>query len=139
MLKRLVFISLTFVSLSFAQERKANEIDSLRLQQKYQHLLSGGSEEIIPLYTLGEFHNPYDSPFEVDFLNHSSGNISELNSMSIQHIKSNINQSFAIYRQGQNKYHLGVVSDVLGYVGTAAAAGLAIYHVAKYKKMYGIK
>lgn len=122
-----------------AQDGNIREIDSLRIEQKYQQLLIRDSKEMIPLYTLVEFQNPYDSPFEIEFLNHTNGSLAELNSFAMQNIKSNINKSFAIYRLGQKKYHLGVVSDVLGYVSTAAAAGLAIYHVSKYKKMYGIK
>lgn len=135
-----IFVFILLITLTtIAQSNNIKEIDSLRLEQKYQNLLNGNSNEIIPLYTLREFLDPYDSPFEIEFLTNSSGNLSELNSMSIQNIKNNMQESFAIYRLGQNKYHLGIVGEVLGYVGTVAAAGLAIHHVAKYKKMYGIK
>lgn len=135
-----IFVFILLITLTtIAQSNNIKEIDSLRLEQKYQNLLSGNSNEIIPLYILGEFLNPYDSPFELEFLNNTNGNISELNSMSIQNIKNNMQESFAIYRLGQDKYHLGIVGEVLGYVGTVAAAGLAIHHVVKYKKMYGIK
>jgi hypothetical protein len=54
-------------------------------------------------------------------------------------IKNDINQSLVVFRAGQNKYYLGAVSDVLGYVSTAAAAGLAAYHLYKFRKEYGIK
>ena len=126
-------------SIAFAQSNNIKEIDSLRLEQKYQHLLGIDSKNVIPLYTLDEVLDPYGLPFETDFLNHANGNILELNSFTMQKIKNNMNQSFSVFRQGQKKYHLGVVSDVLGYVQAAAVAGLAIYHVAKNKKMYGIR
>ena len=61
------------------------------------------------------------------------------NNTAMNLIKSDMGNTFAIYRKGQNKYHLGVVSDILGYVSTAATAGLAAYHIIKYKKKYGIK
>ncbi|MCW8850895.1 MAG: hypothetical protein OQJ81_13015 [Melioribacteraceae bacterium] len=60
-------------------------------------------------------------------------------SVSMFHLRNEINQTMNIYRQGQNKYHLGVVSEILGYASGAAALGLAAYHVSKYKKYYGIK
>lgn len=59
--------------------------------------------------------------------------------ISMMQLRNEINQTMNIYRKGQNKYHLGVVGDILGYVSTAAAAGLAVYHVTKYKKHYGVK
>lgn len=61
------------------------------------------------------------------------------NNVSMMQLRNEINQSMNVYRQGQNKYQLGVVGDILGYVSTAAAAGLAVYHVHKYRKYYGIK
>ena len=57
----------------------------------------------------------------------------------IERIKNDINRSLSTYRQGQNKYHLGTISDILGYVNAAAAAGLAGYHLYKYRKKYGLK
>jgi hypothetical protein len=139
MLFRIVIIYFILHFTVLGQGERRNEVDSLRLQQKYQILLGNNNGIKIPLYSVGEILDPYDSPFSINFLTHSQGNISELNSFAMQRIRSNISQSFAIYRQGQNKYHLGVISDVLGYVSTAAAAGLAAYHVYKYKKKYGIK
>lgn len=59
--------------------------------------------------------------------------------ISMMQLRNEINQSMSIYRQGQNKYQLGLVGDILGYVSTAAAAGLAVYHVHKFKKQYGLK
>ena len=114
-------------------------VDSLRLEQKYQILFNSDMSIYMPLYAFGEALDPYASPFETDFLNYGNGQITELNSSAINRIKTDMSKTFSIYRKGQNKYYLGVVSDVLGYVGTAAAAGLAVYHVHKYKKKYGIK
>jgi hypothetical protein len=71
------------------------------------------------------------------FLNITEPAINE--SVSMLHLRNEINQSMNVYRQGQNKYHLGVVSEILGYASGAAALGLAAYHVSKYKKYYGIK
>jgi hypothetical protein len=44
-----------------------------------------------------------------------------------------------IYREGLIKNDLGVVGEILGYTNAAAAIGLGIYHLVKYKKEYGIK
>lgn len=119
-----------------AQDRN---IDSLRLEQKYKMLFYNHEIVNFPLYSFGEITDPFASPFESEFLNFNGGQISELNQASIERIKNDINKSFVIYRKGQNKYYLGVVSDVLGYVSTAAAAGIAAYHVYKYRKEYGLK
>ena len=54
-------------------------------------------------------------------------------------IKDDINRSLLVYRQGQNKYYLGTISDILGYVNAAAVAGFATYHLYKYRKKYGLK
>ena len=54
-------------------------------------------------------------------------------------LREDINSAMMIYRKGLIKNDLGVVGEILGYTNAAAAIGLAIYHVAKYKKQYGIK
>jgi hypothetical protein len=126
----------------FSQEEAFSNdtaLDSLRLDQKYKHLLSDDLDIDLPLFFLSEIIDPYYFPFEIELLNHADGNLAYINSMTMNKIKSDINQSFVAYRKGQNKYHLGVVSDVLGYVGTAAATGLAVYHIYKYKNKYGLK
>lgn len=61
------------------------------------------------------------------------------NNVSMMQLRNEINQSMNVFRQGQNKYQLGVVGDILGYISTAAAAGLAVYHVHKHRKYYGVK
>ncbi|MCB0730425.1 MAG: hypothetical protein KDC88_05265 [Ignavibacteriae bacterium] len=58
---------------------------------------------------------------------------------SSMQLRQEINSAMQIYRQGFIKNDLGVVGEILGYTNAAAALGLAIYHVSKYKKYYGIK
>jgi hypothetical protein len=126
----------------FSQEEAFSNdtgLDSLRLDQKYKLLLSSKLDYNLPLYFLSEIIDPYDFLFEIELLNYSDGNLAYINLMTMNKIKSDIDQSFVTYRKGQNKYHLGVVSDVLGYVGTAATAGLAVYHIYKYKNKYRLK
>ena len=135
-----IFVLVYFLSgLIFSQTQNESKIDSLRIEQKYHRLLNKDIDFNIPLYSLGEITDPYELAFETGHFDNASLSLNQLNSFAMSRIKSDINQSLAIYRQGQNKYHLGVVSDVLGYVSTAAAAGLAVYHLYKYRKKYGIK
>ena len=125
---------------TFAQESVSERtIDSLRLENKYNSLLNSKDPDKLPLLSLQNVVDPYEISFDSNFLDYSQGNLTELNSMAMKQIQTDMAQSFAIYRKGQNKYHLGVVSDILGYMSTAAAAGLAAYHLVKYKKKYGIK
>lgn len=124
MLKKLLFIFIIFFNLIFAQENPKENIDSLRIAYKYNLLFNSPSN--------------LNLPANIDFIP-STDNFSGLNSFEMNRIKNDMKKSFSIYRAGQNKYHLGVVTDVLGYVSTAAAAGLAAYHLYKYRKEYGIK
>lgn len=133
----LLFITFLFTSIT-AQDIK-NNVDSLRLEQKYNLLLHNDTDINLPLYLIGEVHNSLNSPFETDFLSQGNPSFMIMNSTAADKIRNDINSTFLIYRQGESKYHLGVVSDVLGYVVPAAAAGLAVYHLSKYKKYYGIK
>ena len=132
---------LLFITIQvFAQESISERtIDSLRLENKYNSLLNSKDQDKLPLLSLQNIVDPYEISFETNFLDYSQGNLIELNSMAMKQIQTDMAQSFAIYRKGQKKYHLGVVSDILGYMSTAAAAGLAAYHLVKYKKKYGIK
>jgi len=59
--------------------------------------------------------------------------------ISIMQLKREMNQTMKIYRQGTIKNDLGFVGDILGYTNAAAALGLAIYHVSKNPKKYGLK
>jgi hypothetical protein len=123
---------LIFCSLQFAQGKSSEKIDSLRIQNKYNVLLNPNFDMNLNMkMRLNDFAFNYG-----DLL---PGQANMISSIELSRIKNIMNQSFAVYRAGQNKYHLGVVSDVLGYVGTAAAAGFAAYHLYKYKKEYGIK
>lgn len=135
---KILFLSI-FLCYSITAQNFEKNVDSLRLEQKYNLLLYNETDINLPLFSIGELHNPYDSPFETDFISQGNPSIMMMNSVAFDKIKHNINSTFLIYRQGESKYHLGVVSDVLGYVVPAAAAGLAVYHVVKYKKYYGIK
>jgi hypothetical protein len=132
-------VLILFSSMLMAQTQESNNsIDSLKLEFKYNHLFNDGGRAM-PILTLNNIVDPYSVEFETDILDYSEGNISSLNSMALKHIQKDMAQSFVVFRKGQNKYHLGVVSDILGYVSSAAAVGLAAYHVVKYKKKYGIK
>ena len=128
MKKFLLICFLILSSYQFAQENFDGKIDSLRLQNKYNVMLNPDLKLIMMIDNYNSYSN-----------NIFSGQTSALSQMELNRIKININKSLIIYRAGQNKYHLGVVSDVLGYVGTAAAAGFAAYHIYKYRKEYGIK
>ena len=139
MIPYLLAILIFSVSNFLAQINVESNIDSLRISQKYQLLFGENLELKIPIYTVGKITDPYELIFESTYFDRNNFSHNQFNFLTMQRVKSEINQSMAIYRKGQNKYHLGVVSDVLGYVSTAAAAGLAAYHVYKYRKKYGIK
>ena len=136
MISKFLLFLICLTNYSFAQIEEFTEVDSLRLQHKYNTLLNSTNKFEIPLSLLA---NPSIFQFDEIYSNQDLVQLSHLNSFAMARIKNNINQSFSIYRKGQNKYHLGVISDVLGYVSTAAAFGLAAYHVYKYRKKYGIK
>ena len=121
-----------------AQVHDEKSIDSLRIEHKYNMLLYQDAEIIVPLNMLimkSEFY----PAFETDYMDYSLSNFHILHSHNMKRIKNDINHSLSIYRKGQNKYHLGTISDILGYVNAAAAAGLAGYHLYKYRKKYGLK
>ena len=52
--------------------------------------------------------------------------------ISMMQLRTEMNQTMQIYRQGTIKNDLGFVGEVLGYTNAAAAVGLAIYHIHKY-------
>ncbi len=115
---------------NFEDSLKSNEIGKIKLRldgyQNYKSpLLSLRSSVNIDEYT--QFIFP---TLNQNVLNE---NLSRLK------LREDINSAMAIYRQGLNKNDLGVVGEILGYTNAAAAIGLAIYHVAKYKKHYGLK
>jgi len=134
-----LILLLLFPLYLFPQNLGDKVIDSLRTEQKYDFLLTNKLDILIPLHSLGEIVNPYDVPFETEFFHNNIISLSQLNSVTMNRIKTDFNRSFSIYRLGQNKYHLGVVSDVLGYVNAAAVAGITAYHLYKYRKKYGFK
>lgn len=115
-----------------------NNVDSLRIEQKYKILLNQDSD-IIPPLNLLIMKSEFYPAFETDYMDYPASNFHLLSSYNMNRIKNDINQSLSIFRQGQNKYHLGTISDVLEYVGAAATAGLAAYHIYKYRKKYGLK
>lgn len=133
-----IFILIIFSSmLLYSQVNPASfsELDSLRIKQKISLIL----QNKLPLYTLGQIVDPFESLTTSQFNNNFNPSILELNSFAMNRVRNNINQSMLIYREGLNKNNLGVVTDVLGYVSTAAAFGLAAYHVYKFRKHYGLK
>lgn len=141
-MKKILINLFFFVQIIIAQEVINNhegDLELLRLEQKYFILLDENLKGTIPFYTLDAVHDPFASPFENYLLNENHKSINELNIATMERIKSNMRETFSIYRKGQNKYDLGVISDILGYASTAAAAGLAAYHLYKYKDKYRIK
>lgn len=141
-MKKILISLCFFVQVIIAQENVEqieNNLEVLRLEQKYNIILYENLKGTIPFYTLNAVLDPFASPFENDLLNENKKSINELNIAKMERIKSNMRETFSIYRKGQNKYDLGVFSDILGYASTAAAAGLAAYHLYKYKDKYRIK
>lgn len=136
-----IFISLLLllskVSL-FSQFSIENEIDSLRLEQKYKILLNPADDVINPL-NIVMMKSEFYPAFESYYMNYPTTKLNLLSSFNMNRIKNDINRSLLVFREGQNRYHLGTISDILGYVNVAAAAGLAAYHIYKYRKKYGIK
>ena len=74
-----------------------------------------------------------------DFILHELNQDVLQENLSRLKLRKDINSALAIYREGLIKNDLGVVGEILGYTNTAAAIGLGIYHLVKYKKEYGIK
>ena len=105
-------------------------------KEKYRFRLSNKTNIYSPLFSMKQQIADFNN-FQFYFPNIESPSHSP--NVSMLNLRNEINQTMNIYRQGQNKYHLGVVSDILGYASGAAALGLAAYHVSKYKKYYGIK
>jgi hypothetical protein len=120
----------TDTTANFESSRESNKIGKYKLRldgyQKYQSpLLSLRTKVNIDLHT----------DFIIPALNQ---NVLEEN-LSRLKLREEINSAMVIYREGLYKNDLGVFGEILGYTNAAAAIGLAIYHVAKYKKEYGIK
>ena len=98
----IIFVILFAISLfSLEQIRNSNlGLYSLRLEQKYHYILNYTLEFNLPLYSLSKIIDPSESPIEEEFLNNNCRSIVQLNSMVINRIKFDINQSFAEYRKG---------------------------------------
>lgn len=141
--KYLVLFIVASCHFSYAQENVKQVPDTSQSieNNNYKIRLNNNTNVLSPLFNkrqqitdfnLVHFYlSDFDSPdFDSPAINKS---------VSMFHLRNEINQTMNVYRQGQNKYHLGVVSDILGYASGAAALGLAAYHVSKYKKYYGIK
>lgn len=139
-IKQIIFL-IFIAGFITAQEQKNIDakIDSLRLESKYNFLLHSEMIQKMPIFFDGKIVDPFELPFEEQLVRSSKDNISILNLIAMNKIRNEMSQSFQIFRRGQNKYFLGVVSDILGYVSTTAAAGLAAYHLYKYRKKYGLK
>lgn len=125
-------------SISYSQEKVVQVPDSLKTlkQSEYKIRLSNNVNAFSPLFTM---KLPIEDFNEIEFYSLNFEPVPIKETVSMLQLRNEINQTMNIYRQGQNKYHLGVVSDILGYAGGAAALGLAVYHVSKYKKYYKIK
>ena len=137
--KYTILFLVLFVLSSFAQvDSTTIKNDSMNLtpQSEYKLKFNNFQQFQIPILINNEsmIFNEY-SLFMLPQFEQSSVK----DNISMMQLRNEINQSMNVYRQGQNKYQLGLVGDILGYVGTAAAAGLAVYHVNKYKKYYGLK
>lgn len=134
--------SITFIilicSISYAQDRVVQVTDSLKTskQSEYKIRLSNNVNTFSPLFTMKQPIIEFND-IEIYSINFEPVPIQE--TVSMLQLRNEINHSMNIYRKGQHKYHLGVVSDILGYAGGAAALGLAVYHVSKYKKYYKLK
>ena len=125
-------------SIGYAQERVVQAPDSLKTfkQSEYKIRLSNNVNAFSPLFTMKQ---PFEDFNEMEFYSFKFEPAPIQEIVSMLQLRNEINHTMNIYRQGQNKYHLGVVSDILGYAGSAAALGLAAYHVSKYKKYYKLK
>jgi hypothetical protein len=139
-IKQIIFLLLIAGFITAQEQNNIDaKIDSLRLESKYNFLLHSEMIQKMPIYFGSKIVDPFELPFEDQLIRSSEGNISTLNLLAMNRIRNEMSQSFQIFRRGQNKYYLGVVSDVLGYVGTTAVAGLTAYHLYKYHKKYGLK
>lgn len=137
--KYTILFLVLFVLSSFAQvDSTTIKNDSMNLtpQSEYKLKFNNFQQFQIPILINNEsmILNEYSLFMQPQFEQSSVKD-----NISMMQLRNEINQSMNVYRQGQNKYQLGLVGDILGYVGTAAAAGLAVYHVNKYKKYYGLK
>ncbi len=137
--KYTILLLCIFAFTSFAQiVSSSTKIDSINssLKNEYKLKLNNSQQFLFPqlINNEAEIFNQY-SLFVFPQIDQSSVK----DNLSMLQLRNEINQSMNVYRQGQNKYQLGFVGDILGYVSTAAAAGLAVYHVQKYKKYYGLK
>ncbi len=133
----LVFLAFSCF-LSFAQENVLQVPDTLQLFEKnnYKIRLNNNLNVFSPLLKMKQQIAAFNQ-FELYFPSVEQPALNQ--SVSMFQLRNEINQTMNIYRQGQNKYHLGLVSDIFGYASGAAAIGMAVYHVNKYKKYYGIK
>lgn len=134
----LLFLVL-FAITTFAQiEKSSMQVDSMNSTHNGEYKLkfnnSNKAQSALSIIKPSIIFDEY-SLFVLPKIQQSSVN----DNISMMQLRDEINQSMNIYREGQNKYQLGVVGDILGYVSSAAAAGIAVYHLHKYKKYYGIK
>ncbi len=97
------------------------------------------SFDIEPLFALKMplLNNNYSKYFFYKFKNLDQS--PKFNLLENFRIQKEMTQSLKIYRQGFNKNNLGMLGEILGYTNAAATIGLAIYHISKYPKKYGLK
>lgn len=143
-LRFLAIFILIFSTMLYSQNtiiNNKNTVDLLKPEIENSLTFNGTDDYKSPLLSLGKKYDPYGVLFEYYpyTIKLNQNQKTTVNSLSIANIKNDINNAFSIYRQVQNKYDLGVISQILGYTGAAAAVGLAIYHVHKYQSHYGLK
>lgn len=137
----ILFGFVLFVNVLFAQKNKAIQnskvVNDSTKQEIYNNKISLFNSDMnskSPLLMLGKHYDPYLETFnfivpENIFENKKFG---KFNYYDRERIKNEINQAMKVYREGQLKNDLGFVGQILGYSETAAAVGLAIYHIHKY-------
>lgn len=111
--------------------------DSLSINNEYNFMFNSPSAKLLYSTKMPLLYFNLSKLYLLQFEDTSIPQLS--NTIENYRIRKEINQSLNIYRQGLNKNDLGFVGKVLGYTNAAAALGLAIYHVTKYPKKYGLK
>ncbi len=136
---------LLFVLLSFNRGLLFCQTDSKASIENFGKS-NDNSEYKLRLDRLEKYKSPLLSlKSKVYIDNYSEFILHELNQDVLQEnlsrlkLRKDINSALVIYRDGLIKNDLGVFGEILGYTNTAAAIGLGIYHLVKYKKKYGIK
>ena len=139
----ILFWYVLFVSAFFAQENKSlqsSKVANDSTEQKVlNYKLSLSNSEFknkSPLLLLGKHYDPYLETFNFVIPEGIQGSKKSLkfNYYERERIRNEINRAMKVYRDGQLQTDLGIVGQVLGYTETAAAFGLAIYHLYKFRK-----